>query len=129
MPNAIRSSGRSVRLGKSTVGPDPFAHPLMLPAADLPAASALDSPFQSESAAPGGPRFLRIERRPALAPAPEALKADHRSWSERRGREAGRWRQAERGIRSDPPGVVLADNLAASVMRRQTEQRVDSPPK
>jgi hypothetical protein len=24
MPNAICSSGRSLRLGKSTVGPDPF---------------------------------------------------------------------------------------------------------
>ena len=35
---------------------------------------------------------------------------------------------SERGINSGLPGAVLTDNLAASVLRRQTEQRVDSPP-
>ena len=35
-PNAISSSGRSLRLGKSTIGLDPFAQSLMLPAKDLP---------------------------------------------------------------------------------------------
>ncbi|HTH24670.1 MAG TPA: hypothetical protein VL919_06135, partial [Vicinamibacterales bacterium] len=45
----------------------------MLPVSNLPAASALDSPFQSESAAPGGTRSLRSKRRPAGAPAPPAV--------------------------------------------------------
>ncbi len=36
----------------------------MFPVSNLPAASALDFPFQSESAAPARSRSLRIERRP-----------------------------------------------------------------
>ena len=48
--------------------------PSMLPVSNLFAASALDAPFQSESAAPGGTRSLRIKRRPARAPARRAAR-------------------------------------------------------
>ena len=37
----ICSSGRSLRLGKSTVGPEPLARPSMLPVSNLPVASPL----------------------------------------------------------------------------------------
>ena len=40
-PDAIRSSGRSLRLGKSTIVPDTFGRLLMLPASNLPVASLL----------------------------------------------------------------------------------------
>jgi len=41
MPDAICSSGRSLRLGKSTIDHDAFGRSLMLPATNLPVASLL----------------------------------------------------------------------------------------
>ena len=66
-PNAIRSCGRSLRLGKSTIGPDAFAQPLMLPARNLPVASLLmpltctrSSRLLPAEFAPSGPNGVRV---------------------------------------------------------------------
>jgi len=73
----------------------------MLPVNNLPAASALDSPFQSESAAPGGTLSLRIKRRPARAPA-RMRGGIYRGWpvvtdSEGRGRSDAETASSESG--------------------------------
>ena len=54
--------------------------------------------------------------RPTLAPTPVARQADHRQLErERRGRDAGPWRQAEQGINRVRRGAGRYGNLAASV--------------
>jgi hypothetical protein len=54
-PNAISSFAHSLRLGKSTIGPDAFAQPLILPVSNL-LAGTLTYPLDCEHGSPGSRR-------------------------------------------------------------------------
>jgi hypothetical protein len=61
-PDAIRSSGRSRGLGKSTIDPDPFGQPLMLPVTNLLVASLLIPLTWTHSVGSSRPLSLPPER-------------------------------------------------------------------